>query len=178
MGNTFWVSERRSGEYVKMSNGLTNVFISTFGLAATRLAGTDGERRITYWVLEHDQSARGIGTVGFTLAEAPFDPASFDTGREFLLRATAAIMDRSGWETLNYAPNVDILGRAVEEFTGLVQRVTPMDLDTAAMREWLAASGPDEPQFHGFPTCPQHRVFLTDFGCHPCNDGQWSRDTS
>ncbi|MEV8338908.1 hypothetical protein [Leucobacter sp. NPDC077196] len=155
---------------LRMQNGLTSVFISTFGLAATRLADTDDQRLLTIWFLEKDQSVVGMGSVGFDLVEAPFLPAAFETQRAFMLQSTGGMTSRLGWETLSYEPNPRLLDPSIASFAALLNHVTREHLDIAAAEEWRDSCGAEELMFSGFPTCTQHKILSTVFGCHACND--------
>ncbi len=155
---------------LRMQNGLTSVFISVFGLAATRLADTDDQRLLAIWFLEKDQSAVGSGTVGFELIEAPFLSAAFERQRAFMLETVGGMRSRLGWETLSYEPNPRSLDPSIAAFVALLNHLKLEHLDTEAAEEWRDSCGAEEPMFSGFPTCTQHQVFLTIFGCHACND--------
>ncbi|WP_086350711.1 hypothetical protein [Candidatus Enterococcus clewellii] len=68
--NIISLSETEPSPYeIAMSNGLTAVLITTFGLSATSLAQTETQKQLTVFVLEKDQSCVGRGTVGFDLSE-------------------------------------------------------------------------------------------------------------
>ena len=68
MANTIYLNNKDS---MSMSNGCTDVFLTTIGLSGSRLAVTDGEKRLILWLLERDQWVWGRGIVGFNLAEMP-----------------------------------------------------------------------------------------------------------
>ena len=64
MANTIYLNNKDS---MSMSNGCTDVFLTTIGLSGSRLAVTDGEKRLILWLLERDQWVWGRGIVGFNL---------------------------------------------------------------------------------------------------------------
>lgn len=74
-------------EDLKMSNGLTSVFISVFGLSGSRLAQTDQEKRLIVWVLEKNQSFLGIGNVDFEICDMPWNSHTFDNDKIFIFSA-------------------------------------------------------------------------------------------
>ncbi|MDE6728657.1 MAG: hypothetical protein K2J80_12080, partial [Oscillospiraceae bacterium] len=69
MGNCITFGE----DSLKMSNGLTAVFIDVITLAGSRIAQTVDEKRLIVWLAEKDQSVVGIGTVGFDIREMPWN---------------------------------------------------------------------------------------------------------
>jgi len=91
-------------EYLHMSNGLTAVFIDAFGLSGSRLVASDMEKRLIVWVLEKNQSAVGIGTVGFEICDMPWEVDYFEDNRKFILSVLESMKSRLGWETLDYSP--------------------------------------------------------------------------
>ena len=55
--------------YIKMSNGLTDVFIEVIGISGSFLASEDFEKTMIIWILEKDQDSLGRGTIGFDVCE-------------------------------------------------------------------------------------------------------------
>ena len=51
MANTIYLNNKDS---MFMSNGCTDVFLTTIGLSGSRLAVTYGEKRLILWLLERD----------------------------------------------------------------------------------------------------------------------------
>ncbi|MDS0525919.1 hypothetical protein NNC19_09540 [Clostridium sp. SHJSY1] len=43
-------------------------------------------------------------------------------------------------------------------------------IDEEEIEAWLESSDNKEPMFNNFPICEEHKVLLTCFGCHVCND--------
>lgn len=154
---------------ISMSNGLTSVFISVLGLSGSRLAQRDDEKRLIVWLLEKDQSAVGIGTVGFHISEMPWNEADFEKNRRFLLSVIDGVKDKLGWDTLDYQPSESLLLPCIEQFELFIKQITLAEVDGKAIQEWLAATESDT-ILDKFPKCPKHKVFLTCFGCHVCND--------
>ena len=80
MANTIYLNNKDS---MSMSNGCTDVFLTTIGLSGSRLAVTDGEKRLILWLLERDQWVWGRGIVGFNLAEMPWDIENLESQKQF-----------------------------------------------------------------------------------------------
>ena len=49
---------------IKMSNGLTSVVLGVLAMAGARRASTDWERKLVYWIADHDQALVGRGRSG------------------------------------------------------------------------------------------------------------------
>lgn len=64
-------------ELIGMSNGLTSVFIEVLAISGSILAKTNREKEMIIWLAQRDQSAVGIGTVGFDIDEMPWTIDSF-----------------------------------------------------------------------------------------------------
>ena len=56
MANTIYLNNKDS---MSMSNGCTDVFLTTIGLSGSRLAVTDGEKRLILWLLEWGRKKNG-----------------------------------------------------------------------------------------------------------------------
>lgn len=155
---------------LKMSNGLTAVFIDVLTLAGSRLARTEDEKRLVVWLAEKDQSVVGIGTVGFDIREMPWNTERFEENKRFLLNVTEAAENRTAWDKLSYQPNTDLLFPALKQFAEMLSQMTAEDADENAAKEWLDAAESGDPVLRGFPKCEKHGILLTCFGCLFCDD--------
>lgn len=159
-----------SSREVAMSNGLTAVVITTFGLSAVSVAKTDTQKSLAVFILEKDQSYVGLGAVGFSLSEMPWKLETFIQDKKFFLQVLVGIKQEVGWQTLNYEPSKELLFPIIDQLIGLVGELTKDQIDEEAAVEWLAAAEEDDPVVNGFPMCEKHRLLLSLFGCHACND--------
>lgn len=166
MGNHITFGE----DYLKMSNGLTAVFIDVMTLAGSRIAQTVDEKRLVVWLAEKDQSVVGIGTVGFDIREMPWNTERFEENKRFMLEVTEAAKNRTGWDKLGYQPNEKLLFPELEKFAEMISRLTAENVDENASKEWLNSAESDDPVICGFPKCEKHETLLTCFGCHICNN--------
>lgn len=156
-------------EELRLSNGLTNVFLNVLILSGSRLAVSDHERRLIVWFAEKDQSKCGMGTVGFDLGEMPWDPAHFAESKAFMLNVIRAAEDKLGWETLDYSPN-EMLLPALRQFFEMMSSFTAADIIPGALEEWLASADDNDPILCGFPKCGKHDALLGCYGCQICNN--------
>lgn len=169
MANQF--SFRRSDppeEHISISNRGTDALLNILLLAASELAETESQKRLTVWVAEHDQKV-GDGVVGFCIANMPWDAATFEEDKRFMVRVTDAASQKTGWEKLSYRPNAEHLMPMLGWFRKCFVRLKPTDIDPNSLRNWLAQMEEDDPARCGFPKCPHHGIYLTWLGCQICN---------
>lgn len=166
MGNRITFGE----DSLKMSNGLTSVFIDVLTLAGSRLAQTVDEKRLIVWLAEKDQSKVGIGTVGFDICEMPWNTENFEENKCFMLKVIEAAENRTDWEKLDYQPNEEHIFWALKEFAELISKLDFKYVLPNALGEWIMAADSDDPVICGFPKCEKHGALLSCFGCHICNN--------
>lgn len=166
MGNHITFGENS----LKISNGLTSVFIDVLTLAGSRLAQSDDEKRLIVWLAEKDQSVVGIGTVSFDISEIPWNSDNFAQNKSFILEVIKAAENRLGWDYLAYQPNEELLFPVLKQFTEMISNMTAENIDVKSAEEWLDAADKDDPVLCGFPKCEKHGTLLTCFGCHICNN--------
>ncbi len=92
MANTISLSSKIAHltDSLRMSNGLTSVFIEVLVISGSLLATTYREKEIIIWLAQRDQSVVGIGTVGFDIDEMPWTVDSFEREKEFVLYTISA----------------------------------------------------------------------------------------
>lgn len=172
MGNTIGIApEVLSPAELHMSNGGTCVLLDVLALSGVHTARTVQEKRLIVWLSERDQSRWGLGAVGFDLCELPWNPESFLSDRDFLLRTVQGAKERIGWERLDYTPAEELLFPWLDQFSALLSGLDASQIRPGVLDAWLAEAGPGDPVVCGFPVCPIHRTLLTAFGCHLCNNG-------
>ena len=167
MGNHITYERRPDLDHVKMSNGLTSVFVSVLSLATSALAETDRQRELAVWFASHDQGAFGLGIVGFDVSKLPWQVETFAADRDFVLGAIEAAKAKCGWDRLAYAPREESVRDPLERFRVLL---AAFEIGHAApSAEPKGKGGPDE-RPASFELCPKHGVYLHSGGCVVCND--------
>lgn len=120
--------------------------------------------------MEKDQSKVGIGTIGFSLSEMPWAKDNFENEKMFLLNVVNAAKQKLGWDTLNYNPDEEIIFPVLNNLRDMLKQFENEHIDEKAINEWMEASDKTEPMLNNFPLCKKHKILLTCFGCHACND--------
>ena len=154
-------------QQVSISDTGTNVLLTVLVLAGSSLAETDSQRRLIVWLAEQKLN-EGICS-GFSLSDMPWDAASFDTDRQFMVRTADAASQKTGWQTLNYWPNANALMPMLGWFRKGFVRLKTADINHGILNDWLSDMDDDDPVFHGFPRCKKHGILLAWHGCRICN---------
>lgn len=160
-------------ESLKMSNGLTSVFLEVLVISGSILAETNREKEIIIWLGQQDQSVVGIGTVGFYIDEIPWTIDSFEGEKDFLLRTISSAIDGLGWERLSYEPRKDWLIESFEQFRLMIIAFDKESVNINSYIEWSEYEEDDDyPTIPiGYPKCKKHDIYLSCHGCILCNNG-------
>lgn len=147
-----------------------SVLMTVIGLSGSKLAKTDSEKTLIIWLMEKDQSCVGLGTVGFDITEMPWKKECFVEQKKFMIQVLDGVMDRIGWDTLDYEPNMEIVDDRVKQLKKMFFKMQPEDIDIASIHEWLDATSASRPIKMGYQKCGKHGIYLSIFGCIACND--------
>jgi len=153
MGNAITNKRHSVNDRLKMSNGLTEVFLHVLVLNGSALAASDGEKDLITWLARNNQEVVGRGTVGFDLREMPWSE-NFHQEKDFLLQTINAARSRCLWEKLNYEPRADSVTWSLNEFQKMIESFQKQDVDPASLMEWNKFK-PAE-----YRKCPLHGVYL------------------
>jgi hypothetical protein len=156
MGNRI-TNERHVGTgELKLSNGLTSVFLHVLVLSASELAVSDREKDLATWFASRNQTVLGIGTIGFDLSQIPWSE-DFRREKEFLIGAIDDARSKRLWRKLGYEPRSDSVLSALSQFRKMVDVFQKVDVDPASLMNWRNARPPQ------FLKCSQHGVYLTSW---------------
>ena len=81
MSNRFATSPDKPEGALRVSNGGTDALLAALCLAGAALARTPQHERLLVWIAGQDQALMGRGVAGFTLAELPWEAATFAADR-------------------------------------------------------------------------------------------------
>lgn len=156
-------------DQVSISDLGTEALLNVLLLAASALAETESQKRLAVWLAEHDCKT-GRANLGFCIANMPWDAATFDEDKRFMVRVTDAASQRTGWEKLGYYPKAQHLMPMLGWFRKCFMRLKAEDTDPKYLEAWLANMDDDDPVLNGFPRCRRHGIYLTWLGCQICNN--------
>ncbi|MBQ7776428.1 MAG: hypothetical protein IJ379_10975 [Lachnospiraceae bacterium] len=157
-------------EDIFCSNGLMDVLLTAIGLSGSGLAVDEDEKNLIVWLMQRDQNRVGRGTVGFDITELPWKKEKFAQQRTFLLQVLDGARSKTGWETLDYEPNEEIVFDRIDKLIKMVSKITVEDIDEENTKEWLREDEDGSCVPKGYPKCPEHGILLSIFGCLACND--------
>jgi hypothetical protein len=146
-----------------MNNGLTAAFFNVLVIAGTQLAERDWEKRLVFWMAQHDQSLVGLGTVGFDVADMGWTIDDFSRQKRFVLSLIEAAATGWVWDKLPFKPREDWLPDSLRHFGMLVHDFEPSGIKASGIT-WRPSDLPT----HGI--CEIHQAYLHERGCIICND--------
>ena len=164
MANEVYYKARPDVEPLFMSNGLTYLFVGVMSLAASACAASERQRELAAWFASRDQAVYGCGIVGFDLSDLPWLRDTFESDRDFVLRAVDQAKARLGWERLPYEPNEEMIQPCLDHFRAMVEALQ-VEHACMATEEWSYGGRPT-----AFERCPVHGVYRHSHGCPLCND--------
>ena len=150
MGNVIYLEGQPEHTALSMGNGLTDTLISALLLSGSQLAKTDQEKRLIVWLAEKDQSAVGMGTVGFSVLDMPWDRNTLEQNRSFLRRTVEQAKLRRGWELLDYQPSEELLLPSLEKFLFLIAQLKQAVIQPECLEAWLDEAAENELVRSGF----------------------------
>ncbi|MFT4132088.1 hypothetical protein [Labrys sp. (in: a-proteobacteria)] len=163
MANSITYDARPDLPYLPMNNSLMSVFIDVLALAASSLASTPRQCQLAAWIAARDQGIFGLGTVGFDIAEMPWEIESFVEDRSFILRTIETAKAKRDWHRLGYEPKEEWLMPCLDKFHVLLAAFVPADIRAEATDRKGLWSAPE------FERCPAHGLIKHAHGCPICN---------
>lgn len=142
-----------------------SVFVGVLAIAASSLAQSDRQRLMAVWLASHDQGAFGLGVVDFDVSDFPWEKATFDQDKEFLISVIRAARSQHEWSKLGYSPRLDWILDCLSRFEELVQLFLIEHVSPTAEQTWWFGEKPSK-----FELCPTHGVYLHSHGCILCNE--------
>lgn len=171
MGNRIKLHENHENfeEHLKMSNGLTSVFIAVLVLSGSTLAQNKAEKEWMSWLASRDQGIHGRGAVGFCISDMPWTREGFVDEKDFVLRVIDGAREKLRWDVLNYNPTEEFVTFALDRFQNLINLFDEQYINEEAYQEWQSYL-----KKYGFsenpPMCQHHAVYLHPAGCVLCHD--------
>ena len=172
---------------VKMSNGLTDVFLAALIVSGSRLAAESDEMKFVLWFAMHDQSVWGRGTVSFDLSELPWNHENFEAEKSFVLSVIEDAHENLGWGVFSFGIHPEFFRGDLEQLRMLVFNLNLIDVKAKkkSYRKKFLYEGSIietsrsrlEAQFiceleklPQFSKCSTHAVIKSEFGCFICNN--------
>jgi hypothetical protein len=160
-----------NSESFTMSNGATSVFISVLVISGSLIAKTEREKELIIWLAEHDQSIRGVGTVGFSIDDLPWTKNGFKNEKSFLLEVIKVSQLKIGWNILEYKLNEEHIFLFLDNFNKMISKFNEDCINEEKYTEWIKLW--DDPEMGmpiKFSKCTIHETYLSWAGCIICNE--------
>lgn len=166
MANIF-TNKEVNDEFLRMSNGLTSVFIETFCLAGADLAKEQFEKDLMIWFGQRDWVIIGMGVEGFDISEIIWDIRIFSEQKRFVQLVIENIFEKSNWEYLSFEPNTDLLFEKLDGFKKMIHSFRAENVLKLEDQEGIF-------EFNGviskYDKCEKHKVYKHWQGCVVCNN--------
>jgi hypothetical protein len=146
-----------------MSNGLSDLFFGAMLVSSSAFAQTAWQNGLALWFAEHDAGPwKGYGTLGFDVAEMPWQQTAFTRQHPYVLAVIADALSGNRWESLSMTSiGAQHLADALAHFKHLVKRLKVPDL--ADNIYWPMKPLDQVEQVEQVERCPIHQVVLHEF---------------
>ena len=154
----------------RCSNGCLDVLLTVIGLSGSKIARSDCERNLIIWLMEKDQSMMGLGTVLFDITEMPWKKQCFEGQKLFMLQVLDRVKGKTGWETLDYDPNEEIIFDRINSLQDMFHLIQINDINEELTDQWLEDADICKLIGDGYHKCKKHGIYMSVWGCLACHD--------
>ena len=166
MANT--ITNKKVNEVtVRMSNGLTSVFIETICLAGADLAKDQIERDLMIWFGQRDWIIIGMGAEGFDISDIIWEKTHFEQQKTFVKLVIDSVHEKRNWEHLSYNPNSEILFNTLNVFREMIESFTLNNIESISESDGIFEFKGDISKYQ---KCEKHKIFMHWQGCVICNN--------
>lgn len=162
MGNLI-TNQAINDDVIKMSNGLTSVFIEVICLAGSDIAIVDYQKDLMIWFAQHDSNLLGSGAVGFDIQNMIWYKDIFELQKKFTLEVVDQAMKKKKWNLLPHQPS-DIILPKLSEFHQMILAFCEEHIDPNEIEPVSDFDG----DVVRYSKCPTHHVYLHWSGCMIC----------
>lgn len=159
MGNVI-TNQKVNADFLRMSNSATSAFASVLALNACDAAQSAWEKRFAQWVVDLDQSYRGVGMASFDISEIGWNTENFEQQKQHVLKVIDLALNQHRWSALYYVP---VIKDQLQQFRDMVALFQPQHIDLSQL--WSL-----DDESITIALCPKHEVYLNPAGCILCNN--------
>ncbi|MEO1518167.1 MAG: hypothetical protein AAFV95_24310 [Bacteroidota bacterium] len=163
MANIISNDQVRELDFLRMSNGLTSVFIDTICLAGRDLAAEDFQKDLMIWFAQRDARLMGQGITGFDLVEIAWERSIFPQQKEFLLDVLQLALAKKNWEYLGYHPREEWVLENLAGFKRMLGEFEGQHIEESSQDSLIPFAGK-------YQKCQKHGIYLHVAGCVICNN--------
>ncbi len=164
MSNIITNNRFNKNDYIKISNGATDVLIDVLVLSGTSLAQTRWQKESVIFLSLNDQEIRGQGCVGFDISDLGWELDNFEKQLKFLLKVIDSALKKTNWEMLKYKPDEKKVFHNLRRLEEMIINYTVELVKQHDIQTWNKEFNEIE-----FKLCPKHKVYMHPFGCKICH---------
>ena len=165
MSNTITNDRLNKDDYLKLSNGATDVLIDVLILAGSTLALTRWQKELIIFISLNDQEIKGQGCVGFDISDLGWEIDHFEDQKRFLLKVIDSALKKTNWKILNYKPEEENTFSNLRRLKELIIEYSKKLVKQRDFLEWNKEFNEVE-----FKKCVKHKVYEHPFGCKVCHN--------
>lgn len=163
MSNTISNNRFNKNDYLKLSNGATDVLIDLLVLSGSSLAQTRWQKELIIFLSLNDQQIKGQGCVGFDISELGWEINHFENQKKFILKVIDNALEKKKWEKLNYKPSKSYISN-LRRFREMIINYSKILVEPRDILKWSKNFNKME-----FKKCVKHNIYTHPFGCKICH---------
>jgi len=164
MSNTISNVRLSINDYLKLSNGATDVFIDVLVLSGSLIAQTRWQKELVVFLSLNDQEIKGEGCVGFDISDLGWEIDNFTDQKQFILKIVNSALKKTNWNALTYDPDEIKVFSNLRRFKEMVINFSIQLVEQSGIQIWNNKFTEIE-----FKKCPKHKVFVHSSGCKLCH---------
>jgi len=164
MSNTITNDRFNKNDYLKLSNGATDVIIDVLVLSGSSLAQTRWQKELIIFLSLNDQEIKGQGCVGFDISNLGWEMDHFEDQKKFLLKIIISALKKTNWKILNYEPVEENIFSNLRRLKEMVIKYTKKLVEQRDILTWNKEFNKIK-----FEKCVKHKVYKHPFGCKLCH---------
>lgn len=164
MSNTITNNRFNRNDYLKLSNGATDVLIDVFVLSGSVLAQTQWQKELVIFVSSNDQEIKGQGCIGFDISDLGWKMGNFKDQKKFILKVIDSALKKTNWEALTYDPDEKIAFSNLRKLKEMIVNYSIGLVKQRDIQTWNKKFTEIE-----FKNCPIHNVYMHPSGCKLCH---------
>jgi len=163
MSNTISNNRFNKNNYLKLSNGATDVLIDVLVLSGSSLAQTRWQKELIIFLSLNDQEIKGQGCVGFDISDLGWEKDHFENQKKFLLKVIDSALKKKNWGKLNYKPTEEYISY-LRRFREMIVNYSKILVEPRDILKWNKEFNKIE-----LKKCVKHNVYMHPFGCKICH---------
>lgn len=162
MSNIISNNRYNNNDYLKMSNGATDVLIDILVLSGSSLAQTNWQKGLVIFFASKNQEIKGQGCISFDISDLGWEMDHFEEQKKFLLKVIECAIKETNWNKLNYQPSGDYVSN-LRRLREMIINYSKVLVEPTDILKWNKEFNKIE-----FRMCVKHNVYMHPIGCKLC----------